>query len=139
MLRMLSVDEFAVLVGSSSAQQSLQQLTVREPQSLGEVAIALDQHVRGLELVLEKYPQLSNIAYQRLAELLESKVRGYSVTVTREHVEAFEKLLKSKAPKTREERLRYLRRAPEDLGWELSAERLQEYIAELSEENPNVA
>jgi integrase len=139
MLRMLSVDEFAMLVGSSTAQHMLQQLTVREPQSLGEAAIALDQYVRGLELVLEKYPQLSNIAYQKLMELLKSRIRGYSVTVTREHVEAFEKLLKSKAPKTREERLRYLRRALEDLGWELSAERLQEYIAELSEESPNVA
>jgi integrase len=139
MLRMLSVDEFAMLVGSSTAQQALQQLTIREPQSLGEAAIALDQHVRALELVLEKYPQLSNIAYQRLAELLKSKVRGYSVTVTREHLEAFEKLLKSKAPKTRVERLRYLRRALEDLGWELSTERLQEYVAELSEESPNVA
>jgi integrase len=139
MLRMLSVDEFAVLVGSSSAQQTLQQLTVREPQSLGEAAIALDQHVRALELVLEKYPQLSNIAYQKLVELLKARVRGYSVTVTREHLEAFEKLLKSKAPKTRVERLRYLRRALEDLEWELSAERLQEYIAELSEESPGVA
>jgi integrase len=139
MLRMLSVDEFAMLVGSSSAQQSLQQLTVREPQSLGEAAIALEQHVRALELVLEKYPQLSNIAYQKLVELLKSRVRGYSVAVTRGHVEAFEKLLKSKAPKTREERMMYLRRALEDMGWELSAERLQEYIAELSEESPHVA
>jgi integrase len=139
MLRMLSVDEFAMLVGSSSAQQSLQQLTVREPQSLGEAAIALEQHVRALELVLEKYPQLSNVAYQKLVELLKSRVRGYSVAVTREHVEAFEKLLKSKAPKTREERMMYLRRALEDMGWELSAERLQEYIAELQEESPHVA
>jgi integrase len=139
MLRMLSIDEFAMLVGSTASQQALQQLTVREPQSLGEAAIALDQHVRALELVLEKYPQLSNIAYQKLVELLRARIRGYSVTVTREHVEAFEKLLKSKAPKTREERLRYLRRALEDLGWELSAERLQEYIAELSEESPGMA
>ncbi len=138
MLRMLSVDEFAMLVGSTT-QQMLQQPIVKEPQSLGEAAIALDQYVRGLELVLEKYPQLSNIAYQKLVELLKSRVRGYSATVTREHVEAFEKLLKSKAPKTREERLRYLRRALEDLGWELSVERLQEYIAELSEESPGVA
>jgi integrase len=136
MLRMLSVDEFAMLVGSSSA---LQQPTIREPQSLGEAAIALDQYVRGLELVLERYPQLSNIAYQKLVELLKSRVRGYSVATTREHIEAFEKLLKSKAPKTREERLMYLRRALEDLGWELSAERLQEYIAELQEESPHVA
>jgi hypothetical protein len=122
MLGMLSVDEFAMLVGSSSAQQMLQQPTLREPQSLGEAAIALDQHVRGLELVLERYPQLSNIAYQKLVELLKVKVRGYSVAVTRGHVEAFEKLLRSKAPKTRVEGLRYLRRALEDIGWELSAE-----------------
>ncbi len=139
MLRLLSVDEFAMLVGSSTTQQMLQQPTIREPQSLGEAAIALDQYVRGLELVLERYPQLSNLAYQKLVELLKSRVRGYSVAVTREHVEAFEKLLKSKAPKTRVERMRYLRRALEDLGWELSAERLQEYIAELQEESPNVA
>ena len=139
MLRMLSVDEFVMLVGSSSAQQVLQQPTIREPRSLGEAAIALEQYVRGLELVLERYPQLSNIAYQKLVELLKSRVRGYSVAVTREHVEAFERMLKSKAPKTRVERLRYLRRALEDLGWELSAERLQEYIAELQEESPNVA
>ncbi len=139
MLRMLSVDEFAMLVGSTTTQQTLQQLTVREPQSLGEAAIALDQHVRGLELVLERYPQLSNVAYQRLTELLKSRVRGYSVTVTREHVEAFERMFKSKAPKTREERMMYLRRVLEDLGWELSAERLQEYIAELQEESPHVA
>jgi integrase len=139
MLRMLSVDEFAMLVGSSTAQQALQQPTVREPQSLGEAAIALDQYVRGLELVLERYPQLSNIAYQRLMELLKAKVRGYSVAVTREHVEAFERLLKSKAERTRRDRIAYLRRALNDLGWELSAERLQEYIAELQEESPHVA
>jgi integrase len=139
MLRMLSIDEFAMLVGSTASQQTLQQLTVKEPQSLGEAAIALDQHVRALELVLEKYPQLSNIAYQKLVELLKSRVRGYSVAVTREHVEAFERMLKSKAPKTREERVMYLRRALNDLGWELSAERLQEYIAELQEESPHVA
>jgi integrase len=51
----------------------------------------------------------------------------------------FEKLLKSKAPKTRVERLRYLRRALEDLGWEFSAESLQEYVVGLSEESPNIA
>ena len=136
---MLSVDEFALLVGFTASQQALQQLIIREPQSLGEVALALDQYVRGLELVLERYPQLSNIACQRLVELLKTRVRSYSVTVAREHVDAFEKLLKSKAPKTRVERLRYLRRALEDLGWEFSAESLQEYVVGLSEESPNIA
>jgi hypothetical protein len=42
MLGMLSVDEFAVLVGSTASQQTLQQPIIREPQSLGEAAIALD-------------------------------------------------------------------------------------------------
>jgi hypothetical protein len=47
---MLSVDEFAMLVGSTTTHQALQQSIVREPQNLGEVAIALGQHVRALEL-----------------------------------------------------------------------------------------
>ena len=138
MLRMLSVEEFAALVGSATAQQ-VRQPVVREPRNLGEAALALEQYVRGLELVLERYPQLSNVAYQKLVELLRARVRGYSVAVTGEHLEAFEKLLRARAPKTRAERLRYLRRALEHLGWELSADRLQEYLAELSEESPNVA
>jgi hypothetical protein len=64
MLRMLSVDEFAILVGSTVTQQALQQLTVREPQSLGEAAIALDHYVRGLELVTP------NPSFQELHKLL---------------------------------------------------------------------
>ncbi|MFZ8793596.1 MAG: hypothetical protein ACO2O2_06910 [Acidilobaceae archaeon] len=40
---MLSVDEFALLVGFTASQQALQQLIIREPQSLGEAALALDQ------------------------------------------------------------------------------------------------
>lgn len=36
---------------------------------------------------MEKYPQLSNIAYQKLMKLLKAKVRSYSVAVTREHIE----------------------------------------------------
>ena len=55
-------------------------------------------------------------------ELLKVRIRGYNVVVTREHVGAFERLLESKAPKTREKRMMYLRMALNDLGWELSAE-----------------
>jgi integrase len=135
LIKMLTIDEFAMLVTSKQPQQ----LVVREPQSLSEAVLVVDQHVKGLELVLDKYPQLSNVVYQRLVELLKNKIKGYAVIVTKEHIEAFEKLLRSKAPKTRSERLRYLRRALDDLGWELSTERLQEYIAELSEESPHVA
>jgi len=135
LVKMLTVDEFASLVGSAQPQQ----LVVREPQNLGEAALAIDQHIRGLEVALDKYPQLSNVVYQRVLNLLRTKVKDYSVAVTREHLESFEKLLKTKAPKTRVERLRYLRKALDDLGWELSANRLQEYVAELSEGSLNVA
>jgi integrase len=135
LIKMLTIDEFAMLVTSKQPQQ----LVVREPQSLSEAVLVVDQHVKGLELVLDKYPQLSNVVYQRLVELLKNKIKGYSITVTKEHIETFEKLLRSKAPKTRSERLRYLRRALDDLGWELSADRLQEYIVELSEDSPHVA
>jgi integrase len=135
LVKMLTIDEFAMLVTSKQPQQ----LVVREPQSLSEAVLVIDQHIRGLEMTLDKYPQLSNLVYQRLVELLRNRIKSYSVTVTKEHIEAFEKLLRSKAPKTRSERLRYLRRALDDLGWELSAERLQEYIVELSEDSPHVA
>ena len=139
MLKMLSVEEFAMLVGSGPAQQQPYQPVFSEPKSLGEAVLALDQHVKSLEIVIERFPQLSNILYQKLVDLLKTKIRNYSIAVAKEHLETFEKLLKSKAPKTRSERLRYLRRALEDLGWELSAEKLQEYFAELMEESPNIA
>ncbi len=81
---------------------------------------------------------LSNVTYQKLMELLKAKVGGYSVGVTGEHVEAFEKLLKSKVEQSRRNRIAYFKRALNDLGWELSAERLQGYIAELQGESPHV-
>lgn len=135
LISMLTIDEFATLVTSKQPQQ----LVIREPQSLSEAALVIDQYIKGLEMTLDKYPQLSNVVYQRLVELLRNRIKSYSVTVTKEHIEAFEKFLRSKAPKTRSERLRYLRRALDDLGWELSAERLQEYMVELGEESPHVA
>ena len=51
-----------------------------------------------MEAALDKYPQLSNVVYQRVLNLLRAKVKDYSVTVTKEHLESFEKLLKTKAP-----------------------------------------
>jgi len=94
LISMLTIDEFASLVSSKQPQQ----LIIREPQSLNEATLILDQHIKGLELVLDNYPQLSNIVYQKFLELLRTKIKGYSVTITKEHIDTFEKLLKSKAP-----------------------------------------
>jgi integrase len=137
MLRMLSLDEFASLVSSSQAlDRSIQGLSW-EPRDLSEALSMLDQLLMGLETLVNRYPQLSSVAIQRISDLLGR--RGYSIAITREHIDAFEKILRQRAPKTRNDRLRYLRRALNDLGWELSPERLGEYIAELSDESPNVA
>jgi integrase len=137
MLRMLSIGEFASLVSSSQAlDRSIQRLSW-EPRDLSEALSMLDQLLMGLEALVNRYPQLSSVAIQRVLGLLGR--RGYSVVITKDHIDAFEKILRSRAPKTRDERLRYLRRALRDLDWELSPERIQEYLAELSEESPNVA
>ena len=70
MLRMLSVGEFASLVSSSQAVDQALQQVAWEPRSLGEAAIALDQYIRGIEAVIERYPQLSSVAIQRISEVL---------------------------------------------------------------------
>lgn len=61
------------------------------------------------------------------------------MAVTQEHVERFERMLKAKAAGIADNHMRYLSRALADLGYELSPERLPEYIAELYEVSPNVA
>ena len=72
-------------------------------------------------------------------ELIKSRIKSYSIAISREHIEKFKKLLSTKAKKTKADRLRYLERALRDLNYELSPDRLQEYIAELHEISPNVA
>ena len=135
MVEMLTLDELAALMSSRPPQQQV----TREPRDIAEAILAVDQYVSGLEAVLDRYPQLSNVVYQRVVELLRTRVGSYVVTVTKEHLDAFERLLRARAPKTRAERLRYLLKALNDLGWELSQGRLQEYVAELYEESPSVA
>ena len=137
MLRMLSLDEFASLVsGSQALDRSIQRLSW-EPRDLSEALSMLDQLLMGLEALVNRYPQLSGVAIQRVLGLLGRK--GYSVAIIKDHLDVFDKILMSRAPKTRNDRNRYLRKALNDLGWELSPERLGEYIAELKGESPNVA
>ncbi|MFZ8823297.1 MAG: hypothetical protein ACO2O0_03975, partial [Desulfurococcales archaeon] len=137
MLRMLSLDEFASLVsGSQALDRSIQRLSW-VPRDLSEALSMLDQLLMGLEALVNRYPQLSGVAIQRVLGLLGRK--GYSVAITKDHLNVFDKILMSRAPKTRNDRNRYLRKALNDLGWELSPERLGEYIAELKGESPNVA
>jgi len=59
--------------------------------------------------------------------------------VTNEHTEKFKKILRDKAPKTASDRMRYLLRALRDLNYELSTDKLQEYIIDLKEQSIYVA
>ncbi len=70
-------------------------------------------------------------------ELLKTRIKGYSIYIASKHLVVLEKILKSGTSKIRIERLLYLKGVLNDLGWELSAERLQEYIAELQEVSPS--
>jgi len=58
MIEMPTLDELAMLLGSTPQQQ---QQVVREPRDIAEAILAVDQYVSGLEAVLDRYPQLSNI------------------------------------------------------------------------------
>ena len=62
------------------------------------------------------------------------------VKVTKKHVEKFKKVLKNKSEKTAKDRLRYLEKALDELEWELTPEKLDEYIIEkLDSEGVHVA
>lgn len=135
MLRFLSVEEFAnLMVGDKPGYWEVP-ASIR---NLGKAIVVLDSAVKRLEDILQKFPQLSNVVYQRLLKLVKTKIKGYSVTVTEEHAEKFRKILSTRAAKTKKDRIRYLLKALRDLGYELSLERLQEYIAELYEVSPYV-
>jgi len=83
-------------------------------------------------------PYLKSLLIKWASENLAQEL-PHIVRVKEEHIKKFERLLSSKSRKTREDRLRYLKRALDDLEWELSPEKLEEYILELQEESANTA
>ena len=134
MLAFLSVDEFAKLITGKEVKPALS-----EPKDLGEAVIALNYHADAIASIVERFPQLSGQAYQKLSEVIRDKIRDYSITVTEEQVRKFEKLIADRARKTVKDHMRYLRKALSDLGYELSPDGLQEYLIELKGVSPHVA
>jgi len=134
MLAFLSVDEFAKLITGEEVKPALS-----EPKDLGEAVIALNYHADAIASIVERFPQLSGQAYQKLSEVIRDKIRDYSITVTEEQVRKFEKLIADRARKTVKDHMRYLRKALSDLGYELSPDGLQEYLIELKAISPHVA
>jgi integrase len=78
-----------------------------------------------------------SILYQYLGDYLKSASSTY--IVTEEDVKRFEKLLQGKSKSTIDMRMRYLRLALTQLGYELSPDGIRDLIAELSEDSSNIA
>ncbi|ADX85850.1 hypothetical protein [Saccharolobus islandicus] len=72
-----------------------------------------------------------NLIWQYLGEYL--KVASNTYIVSKEDVELFEKFVReNKAKRTADEHIQNIRRIMMDLGYELSPDRLKEYILEVS-------
>ncbi|WP_345725203.1 site-specific integrase [Saccharolobus caldissimus] len=78
-----------------------------------------------------------SVLYQYLGDYLKNVSSTY--IVTEEDVKKFEKSLQGKSKSTIDMRMRYLRRALAEIGYELSPDGIRDLLAELSEESINVA
>ncbi len=129
LLEFLSEEEFTRLLGARKKLEALG--AIRE----GVVDYGLVMEI--LEVAKEdKYLKylIAKWFYENLAHEI-----PHVVKVTEKHVEKFKKILSDKSKKTREDHLRYLLRALNNLEWELTPERLEEYVLELKEESEYVA
>ncbi len=104
---------------------------------MSEAILQIDQITAHLKDIINKYPSLSSYAYQRLSGIL-SKA-NVSILVTEDMIRRFEKLISDRAKKTKEDRIRYLRRALKELDFELNPDKIQEYLMELREESEHRA
>jgi integrase len=75
----------------------------------------------------------------RLGKELEKNLGKKEVIVVQEDVEKFKKLLADRDPKTRSDRVRYLIKALEDMGWTLTPEKIREYIKQVKASSPHLA
>ncbi len=134
LLECLTVDEFAALIVGREPEIK----AISEPKDISEAIIQIDRVTAHLKNIIRKYPLLSSYAYQKLSSIL-SQV-NVSILVTKDMIEKFEKLISNRSKKTVRDHLRYLRKALKELDFELSSDRLPEYILELKErEGENVA
>ncbi|WP_338601411.1 tyrosine-type recombinase/integrase [Sulfolobus tengchongensis] len=78
-----------------------------------------------------------SILYQHLGEYLKAASNVY--IVSEDDVKAFEKVLDERSKSTKDMRMRYLRRALAESGYELSPDSIRDLIAELKEESSNIA
>lgn len=87
-------------------------------------------------------PEFRNLFLALASKILGDYLRetSFKYVVTKDDLEQYEKLIsQTRSKKTYKEHISYLRRALADMGYELTPEKLKEYMLELQSENVNVA
>jgi len=133
LLKHLTLEEFAKLVSGWEVKPPSS-----EPSDLSNAILQVKSSINVLRSVVTQFPQLSSLIYQEIADFTKS-LKNYSVKVSEDHILKFEKLLRDRSRETSRKHIQYLRKALKDLGFELNAEKLQEYVLELMEESMHVA
>ncbi|MEM4371829.1 MAG: tyrosine-type recombinase/integrase, partial [Metallosphaera sp.] len=78
-----------------------------------------------------------SLLYQNLGDYLKETASVY--IVSENEVKKFEKVLEDRSKSTKDMRIRYLRKALSNLGYELSPDGIRELLLELREESTNIA
>ncbi|WP_016730916.1 tyrosine-type recombinase/integrase [Saccharolobus islandicus] len=132
LLKYLSYDEYVKLLSSEPIYPIV-------PDSLTNAIIYIDTFVNGVAKILEKYPELETYLSTKIMQLIKENER--KISVTEEHLKKFEMIMKAKgrSERTIKNQLNYLRRMFKELYWELSKEKIIEYMNRVMEESPFVA
>jgi len=136
LLEYLSLDELRELIGPSVRAR---ELIITKDGRLDYTTIV--EILKIVESESRKDPFLKSLIIDMARKWLEeARDLIHAYTIKPEHVEKFKRLISDRAKKTREDHLRYLNKALRDLDWQLSPDKLQEYILELrAEEGEGVA
>ena len=136
LLEYLTIEELKAIVGSSIKAK---ELIVTKDGHLDYITIA--EVLKVIEEESEKDPFLKSLVVDIVRRWLD-KARDliHTYVIKPEHIEKFRKLISDRSKDTIDQHLRYLNKALRDLNWELSPDKLSEYILELkAEEGEHIA
>ena len=135
LLEYLSLDELRELIGPTVKAR---ELIITKNGRLDYTTIA--EIMKIVEEESKKDPFLKSLIIDIARKWIEeARDLVHTYTIKPEHIEKFKKLISDRNKKTIINHIKYLNRALRDLNWELSPDKLQEYILELREESEHVA
>jgi len=136
LLEYLSLEELREIIGLSVKARKL---IITKNGRLDYTTIA--EILKIIEEESRKDPFLKSLVIDIARKWIEeARDLIHTYVVKPEHVEKFRKLISDRSKETIDQHLRYLNKALKDLNWELSPDKLQEYIMELrAEEGEHIA